>query len=73
MLFITHDMGVVAGIADDVLVMYQGRVVEQGPVEAIFHAAGAPLHAGACLAPRAELGITAPPARPTVRAARRRC
>jgi peptide/nickel transport system ATP-binding protein len=31
-------MGVVAEIADDVLVMYQGKVMESGPVEAIFHA-----------------------------------
>ena len=37
-LFITHDMGVVAEIADEVLVMYRGRVMEQGPVEEIFHA-----------------------------------
>ncbi len=37
-LFITHDMGVVAEIADDVLVMYRGKVMEQGPVEQIFHA-----------------------------------
>ena len=37
-MFITHDMGVVAEIADDVLVMYQGKVMESGPVEAIFHA-----------------------------------
>ncbi|MDR3473930.1 MAG: ABC transporter ATP-binding protein [Devosia sp.] len=36
--FITHDMGVVAEIADDVLVMYHGKVVEQGDVETIFHA-----------------------------------
>jgi len=37
-LFITHDMGVVAEIADDVLVMYRGKVMETGPVEQIFHA-----------------------------------
>jgi peptide/nickel transport system ATP-binding protein len=37
-MFITHDMGVVAEIADQVLVMYRGRVVETGPVDAIFHA-----------------------------------
>ncbi|MGP4131200.1 ABC transporter ATP-binding protein [Pantoea tagorei] len=37
-LFITHDMGVVAEVADRVVVMYRGNVVEQGPVEAIFAA-----------------------------------
>jgi peptide/nickel transport system ATP-binding protein len=37
-MFITHDMGVVAEIADDVLVMYNGKVMEHGPVEQIFHA-----------------------------------
>lgn len=37
-MFITHDMGVVAEIADDVLVMYHGKVMERGPVDTIFHA-----------------------------------
>jgi peptide/nickel transport system ATP-binding protein len=36
-MFITHDMGVVAEIAEEVVVMQLGRVVERGPVDAIFH------------------------------------
>ena len=37
-IFITHDMGVVAEMADDVVVMWQGRKVESGPVAEIFAA-----------------------------------
>lgn len=35
-MFITHDLGVIAELADKVMVMYQGKVVEQGPVLDIF-------------------------------------
>ena len=36
-MFITHDLGVVAEIADDVAVMYLGKVVEQADVDTLFH------------------------------------
>jgi oligopeptide transport system ATP-binding protein len=35
-IIITHDLGVVAGMADRVIVMYAGRVVEEGPTDEIF-------------------------------------
>ena len=35
-LFITHDLAVVRETADDIVVMRQGKVVEQGPADAIF-------------------------------------
>ncbi len=36
MIFVTHDLGIVAELADHVAVMYQGEIVEQGPTQTIF-------------------------------------
>jgi peptide/nickel transport system ATP-binding protein len=36
MIFITHDIGLVAGIADDIMVMQHGVAVEQGPLDAVL-------------------------------------
>ena len=44
---ITHDLGVVAEVADDVLVMYGGRAVESGPTKSILTLPGDALHLGA--------------------------
>ena len=43
---ITHDLGVVAGMADQVSVMYAGRIVESGSVDHVFDATGHPYTAG---------------------------
>ena len=45
-MLITHDLGVVAGVADRVLVMYAGRQVERGTVDEIFYEARHPYTAG---------------------------
>ena len=45
-LLITHDLGVVAQVADRVNVMYAGRIVEEGPVDDIFYSPLAPYTLG---------------------------
>jgi oligopeptide/dipeptide ABC transporter ATP-binding protein len=45
-LLITHDLGVIAEMCDDVVVMYGGRVAECGPVEQIFRAPSHPYTRG---------------------------
>jgi len=46
LLLITHDMGVVARMADRVGVMYAGQIVEHAPIQAIFNATAHPYTAG---------------------------
>jgi oligopeptide/dipeptide ABC transporter ATP-binding protein len=45
-MLITHDLGVIAEMADDVAVMYAGKIVESGPVESIFAAFNHPYTEG---------------------------
>jgi oligopeptide transport system ATP-binding protein len=54
---ITHDLGVVAGLCDEVMVLYGGQVMEQGSAEAIFYKPSHPYTAGLLAAvPRLEGG-----------------
>ncbi|MBF0152640.1 MAG: ABC transporter ATP-binding protein [Magnetococcales bacterium] len=46
LVLITHDLGVVARMADEVVVMYAGQVVERGPVVAVFQQAAHPYTVG---------------------------
>jgi peptide/nickel transport system ATP-binding protein len=62
-LFITHDMGVVAEIADRTVVMYNGQVVEKGVTEDIFLKAGHP-YTRALLSTVPKLGSMKDVARP---------
>jgi peptide/nickel transport system ATP-binding protein len=61
MIFITHDLGVVAQIAARVAVMYAGRIVEEGPVQEILRDPRHPYTAGLLrAAPRLERGKLTP-------------
>jgi oligopeptide transport system ATP-binding protein len=58
---VTHDLGIVAGLAERVAVMYAGRVVEQGPVEGIFAIPAHPYTSGLLAAlPRLADDTSAP-------------
>jgi len=46
LVLITHDMGVIAGMCERVMVMYAGRVVEAAPVSLVFHSPQHPYTAG---------------------------
>ena len=61
MLFITHDLGIVRRLADDVAVMQKGKIVEHGPVARIF---AAPQHAYTKMLLAAEPKGIAPPCDP---------
>ena len=59
LVMITHDLGVVAGLADKMMVMYGGRCVEKGPVDSLFYDPRHPytlglLHSTPHVAKRAE-------------------
>jgi peptide/nickel transport system ATP-binding protein len=57
LILITHDLGVVAGMADAVAVMYAGRIVERGEVDAVFEAPRHPYTRGLLAAlPRLDEG-----------------
>src|SRR5699024_1846478 len=46
MIMITHDLGVVAGVADRVMIMYAGRVAETAPLREVYESAGHPYTRG---------------------------
>ena len=61
MIMITHDMGVVARTADDVIVMYAGKPVEQAPVREVFHRPRMPYSIGLLGAiPRVDKKVNEP-------------
>ena len=61
MLFITHDLGVVAKVSDRVAVMYAGRIIEEGPAEKVLRRPSHPYTQGLLVAsPRLERGQMKP-------------
>ena len=77
LIMITHDLGVVADIADDVMVMYAGRAAEKATKRDIFYRAAPPVHQGPARvdpeqlrgrrAAQADPGPAAEPDQPPVR------
>jgi oligopeptide/dipeptide ABC transporter ATP-binding protein len=69
MILVTHDLGVVAGRTDDIVVMYGGKVVEQAPTASLFANMKMPytealLHSIPKLEYRSHTRLTAIPGRP---------
>ena len=58
--YITHDLGVVAGVADHVAVMYAGEIIEHGTVEEIFYDPQHP-YTWALLSSMPQLGVKGKP------------
>jgi oligopeptide/dipeptide ABC transporter ATP-binding protein len=78
-LLISHDLGVIADLAEEVVVMYAGRVVERGPAEALFYDARHPYTQGLLRSapvlgrPHGEKLYSIPGSVPSLRAIPRGC